>query len=101
MSFPICIERKGKWYRMQVTVTHQSDSLIRFDVQGGSRILQLQTDRPAAKKSGRKPSWKILSGEVRSGDLQESALAVLKIFDAIEKHYAPVEERNVHQREKD
>ena len=101
MSFEIRIELNQKWYRMQVNQVYASDSIERFQVTGGSRSIVLETNRPECKKKKRKPKWKIISGDIKRDNLEEAALAMLRIFDAIEKHFSPVEERNVHQRRKD
>lgn len=101
MTFEIKIELNQKWYRMNVEQVHASESLERFKVTGGNRSILLETNRPESKKRKRKPKWKILSGDIQRNNLEEAALAMLRIFDAIEKHFSPVEERNVHQRRKD
>lgn len=100
-SFEIKIELSGRWYRVKVERIFETATLEKFVLRAGEREFELHTNRPEAIRKKRKPDWKIVRGEVRSVNLQEAAVAMLRVFNAIERHYRPIEEKNVHQRRKD
>ena len=102
MSFTITIKHKGRNYRMKVERTQEGAKDERFRVSGGGRFIGLQTNRPNAIARGQKPRWKIIDGHVRKeSDLQEASLAMLEIFEAIEKHYETIEKSTARQGEID
>jgi hypothetical protein len=69
MQFDITLNFDGKLYKMQVKRVYEGDTVERFEVSGGGKVVVLQTDYHHLKKnnSRKSPDWKIISGQVKNG----------------------------------
>ncbi len=84
--FTITVRVNNKRFRMQVYEIYKGDSLERFKIVGGKRYIILQSNRPMLEREkARKPiAWKLLEGDITTGDPKQIAEALNEIIRVLE-----------------
>ncbi len=85
-DFTITVVVDRKKFRMQVVEIYRGESLEQFKVVGGERYIILQSNRPMLERAKtKKPiTWKILEGDITTGDPKQIAAALNEIIIALE-----------------